>query len=90
MVRYISDTGQYRCTVSSLPLFYIVNIYINIYTHKISIYHKTLPQKSVYHKTLPQKSVFHKTLIQLFIAYKEKKIHNVKKKKLNYSSDKQN
>ena len=26
-VRYISRTGQYRCTVSSLPLFYIFNIY---------------------------------------------------------------
>ena len=47
-VRYISDTGQYRCTVSDLLLFYIFNIYIYIYTHKISIYYKTLPQKSLF------------------------------------------
>ena len=31
-VRYISDIGQYRCTVSGLPLFFIfINIYIYIY-----------------------------------------------------------
>ena len=29
-VRYISDTGQYRCTVSGLPLFFI---FINIYMY---------------------------------------------------------
>ena len=29
-VRYISDTGQYRCTVSGLPLLYIY-IYIYMY-----------------------------------------------------------
>ena len=29
-VRYISDTGQYWCTVSGLPLFYIY-----IYTHTL-------------------------------------------------------
>ena len=33
-VRYISDTGQYRCTVSDLPLFFIfINIYIYIYIY---------------------------------------------------------
>lgn len=55
-IRYISDTGQYRCTVSGLPLFYIFNIYIYIYIHthihtyihKISIYHKTIPQKFMF------------------------------------------
>ena len=26
LVRYISDTGQYQCTVSGLPLFYIIII----------------------------------------------------------------
>ena len=31
-VRYISDTGQYRYTVSGLTLFFIfINIYIYIY-----------------------------------------------------------
>ena len=30
-VRYISDTGQYRCTVLGLPLFFIfINIYIYV------------------------------------------------------------
>ena len=32
-VRYISSTGQYQCTVSGLPLFYIFNIYISIYIY---------------------------------------------------------
>ena len=31
--RYISDTGQYQCTVSGLPLFYIFKIYIYIYIY---------------------------------------------------------
>ena len=35
-VRYISDTGQYRCTVSGLPLFYIY-IYIYMYVC-VSVY----------------------------------------------------
>ena len=31
-VRYISDIGQYWCTVSDLPLFFIfINIYIYMY-----------------------------------------------------------
>ena len=38
-------TSQYWYTVSGLPLFYIFNIHTH--THKISIYHKTLPQKSL-------------------------------------------
>ena len=32
-VRYISDTGQYRCTVLGLLLFYIFNICIYTHTH---------------------------------------------------------
>ena len=43
-------TGQYRCTVLDLPLFYIY-IYIYIYMHvcvciiiNIKVYYKTLPQ----------------------------------------------
>ena len=32
-VRYISDTSQYRCTVSGLLLFYIFNICIYTHTH---------------------------------------------------------
>ena len=49
-IRYISDTGQYRCIVSGLPLFYIFNIciYTHTHTHKISIYHKTIPQKFMF------------------------------------------
>ena len=31
--QYISDTGQYRCTVSDLPLFYIFNIHTHTHTH---------------------------------------------------------
>ena len=32
VIRYISDIGQYRCTVLGLPLFFIfINIYIYIY-----------------------------------------------------------
>ena len=31
-IRYISDTGQYRCTISGLPLFFIfINNYIYMY-----------------------------------------------------------
>ena len=34
LVQYISDTGQYRCTVSGLPLFFIfIYIYIYIYIY---------------------------------------------------------
>ena len=29
VVRYISDTSQYRYTISGLPLFYVINIYIH-------------------------------------------------------------
>ena len=37
-VRYISDTGQYRCTVSGLPLFYIyIYIYVCMYVC-VSVY----------------------------------------------------
>ena len=58
-VRYISNTDQYRCTVSDLPLFfifiknifffYILYLYIYIYVCvyiiiNIKVYHKTLPQ----------------------------------------------
>ena len=54
-VQYISDTGQYQCTVSGLPLFFIFKkkIYIYIYIYicmcvciiiNIKVYHKTLPQ----------------------------------------------
>ena len=57
-VRYISDIGQYRCTVSGLPLFFIfINIYIYIYIYmhvcmyvcvcvliNIKVYHKTFSQ----------------------------------------------
>ena len=49
-VRYILDTGQYRCTISGLPLFYIF-IYIYMYVCvcvciiiNIKVYHKTFPQ----------------------------------------------
>ena len=45
-VRYISDTGQYRCTVSGLPLFYIY-MYVSVYIYiiiNIKVYHKTFPQ----------------------------------------------
>ena len=41
------STGQYRCTISSFPLFFIFidkYIYIYIYKIKIKVYHKTLPQ----------------------------------------------
>ena len=33
-VRYISDTGQYRCTVSGLLLFYTYIIYIHTHQKK--------------------------------------------------------
>ena len=45
-VRYISDTGQYRCTVSGLLLFYIY-MYVSVYIYiiiNIKVYHKTFPQ----------------------------------------------
>ena len=45
-VRYISDTDQYRCTVSGLPLFYIY-MYVSVYIYiiiNIKVYHKTFPQ----------------------------------------------
>ena len=32
-IRYISDTGQYRCTVLGLLLFYIFNICTHTHTH---------------------------------------------------------
>ena len=33
-VRYISDTGQYRCTVSGLPLFYIyIYVCVSVYIY---------------------------------------------------------
>ena len=56
VVRYILDIGQYRCTVSGLPLFFIfINIYIYIYACmyvcvcvcvliNIKVYHKTFSQ----------------------------------------------
>ena len=49
-VRYISDTGQYRYTVSDLPLFYIY-IYICMY---VSVYIYIIIDIKVYHKTFPQ------------------------------------
>ena len=40
-VRYISDTGQYWCTVSGLLLFFIfINIYIYIYICVYIYYNK--------------------------------------------------
>ena len=40
------DTGQYWCTVSDLPLFFIfINIYLCVcIIINIKVYHKTLPQ----------------------------------------------
>ena len=38
-VRYISNTGQYRCTVSGLPLFFIF-IYIYMYVSVYIYYNK--------------------------------------------------
>ena len=32
-IRYISDTGQYRCTVLGLPLFFYIYKKINIYIY---------------------------------------------------------
>ena len=37
-VRYISDTGQYRCTVSDLPLFFTILYNIQSYISNNSIY----------------------------------------------------
>ena len=53
-VRYISDTGQYWCTVSGLPLFFIfinINIYICMY---VFVYIYIIINIKVYHKTFPQ------------------------------------
>lgn len=38
-VRYISDTGQYRCTVSGLQLFFTILYNIQNYISNNSIYH---------------------------------------------------
>ena len=38
-VRYILDTGQYRCIVSNLPLFFIILYNIQSYISNNSIYH---------------------------------------------------
>ena len=59
-VQYISDTGQHRCTVSGLPLFFIfinINIYIYIYMYVcmcLCIYIYIIINIKVYHKTFPQ------------------------------------
>ena len=53
-VRYISDTGQYRCTVSGLLLFYIY-IYIYIYVYVCDcVYIYIIINIKVYNKTFPQ------------------------------------
>ena len=55
-VRYISDTGQYRCTVSGLPLYYIY-IYIYIYMYVcmyVSVYIYIIINIKVYNKTFSQ------------------------------------
>ena len=38
-IRYILDTGQYRCIVSNLPLFFIILYNIQSYISNNSIYH---------------------------------------------------
>ena len=53
-VRYISDTGQYRCTVLGLLLFYIY-IYICMYVYMyVSVYIYIIINIKVYHKIFPQ------------------------------------
>ena len=53
-VRYISDTGQYRCTVSGLPLFFIfINKYIYVCMY-VSMYIYIIINIKFYHKTFPQ------------------------------------
>ena len=55
-VRYISDTGQYWCTVSGLPLFFIfinINIYIYMYVC-MCVYIYIIINIKVYHKIFPQ------------------------------------
>ena len=37
-VRYISDTGQYQCTISDLPLFFTILYDIQSYISNNSIY----------------------------------------------------
>ena len=39
IVRYILDTGQYRCTVSDLPLFFTILYNIQSYISNNLIYH---------------------------------------------------
>ena len=82
VVRYISDTSQYRCTVSSLPLFFNIYIYVCMCVCvcvciiiNIKVYHKIFPQFRTNYS-------WFQTLVSIKRKRKKKK-HNIKNRNTN-------